>query len=1144
MNIVLEENSELLQTGLTKKEALTLPGTPQTAASTPQTSLRSLYFSSMNNMPKISPLDESDSKLEMAAKSPDSVIEERKTSQEHNKHHVKFLEESERTDATLVSHPIYHHHHQDTSPTGKLVINSIIGRQEEIRTLKACLQRMVTAKRSFDKAMKFDSGFLRIPSKEMVFIQGEAGVGKTTMARKLSSYVSRSKGGLFCQTKFDNSRKVPFCQMAQLFQNICKEVLASEESGRLLSDILHQELGDQKYMLLQWIPELEEIFDADKGENAMFARIAAETFDVEHAQQRWMYAFRALSRALSAVISPLVVLLDDIQWADAPSLELMNYLMSDKQNPNPFMIIGCYRCSGGTPSSSLLTTKIQDLRKGQDKFRYNVTQVDLRNHSAEDVQQMLCAMMRMDTEDTVQGLAQLCYQQTHGNAYFVLEWMYMLQQEGLLTFDTDSLIWIWDEDKVTQKIGNNHDGHTAAVDLVQARIRKLTLPAQTFLHCAAYLGSTFDKATVTFMWKQFYKQQNASAEEVIAILVDQNIVEQRDSETCYWVHDIVREGAQSLLGGSDKVFFLTEVGKILLLEKDLLEKQLFVVVNLIDQSTETSSSVECAKLYLRAARKARDIAAFESARDYAFKGIHRIPAGGRWSTHRALTVDLCTIAAMMELAMGNGNAFDEYSQMVLGHHDCTEQEAMPLLVAGIYKLGTVEFRYQDAVEDSLALLKHWGTATIKQRRMRQPAQAFNTLSKTIKVAKKYASAPHELGSISDPKLLNSMKILSHLSRACIRSKQAFLNILVICKTIELTLKHGLSEFAGPAFATLGMLAIALNNDTEAGHRFGQTALEIQERMPEPSRAETLYIVHTYCLPWSKSIKAEPFAKAHSSGMSVGRHDYALWALVSNQIMAPWMLGKSLVSLREYCPDVLSQAEEVSQTIQSIVVKIFWQAMINFSPTNADENEPNKISSHSTKLLEGEIFSASNFKGTDTVALAFVHLMQGELLLFFDIDKAADRALEFEDKFSRDAPAMFLGIMETFHRAVALYAMARKTRKRRYKQQAKILRRRIEKWLDDGNPNVKHYEIFLNAEQAALDNRVDLADTRYRRAIVYAARTGHLHHTALFNERYAQFLQDVKGDENEASHRIHEAIRFYREWGAFAKASELQSEVFE
>ncbi|KAL3934394.1 MAG: hypothetical protein SGBAC_009883 [Bacillariaceae sp.] len=133
-----------------------------------------------------------------------------------------------------------------------------------------------------------------------------------------------------------------------------------------------------------------------------------------------------------------------------------------------------------------------------------------------------------------------------------------------------------------------------------------------------------------------------------------------------------------------------------------------------------------------------------------------------------------------------------------------------------------------------------------------------------------------------------------------------------------------------------------------------------------------------------------------------------------------------------------------------------------------------------------------------------------------------------------------GIMqETFHRAISLYVAARRTKKGKYKKHAKKIHKTIRNWKKEGVPNVVYYCIFLDAEKAALAGKHEEAETQYQKAIQFVGRSGYLHHAALFNELYSDFLLREKKNEDEARYRLGEAIRYYDDWGAGGVVARLK-----
>ena len=196
------------------------------------------------------------------------------------------------------------------------------------------------------------------------------------------------------------------------------------------------------------------------------------------------------------------------------------------------------------------------------------------------------------------------------------------------------------------------------------------------------------------------------------------------------------------------------------------------------------------------------------------------------------------------------------------------------------------------------------------------------------------------------------------------------------------------------------------------------------------------------------------------------------------------------------------------------------------------------------LLKGEAFDCDVFVSTSGVLNGALHYIQFELLFFCgEWKRAAKMALQ-KRKGAVSGSVAFM--FQTCHRGLALYAMAHRTGKWRYKSHACQIRKTVEGWMKMGNPNVQHYHNLLCAEQAALDGKNQSAEALYKGAIQLAARAGHLNDAGLFNERYAAFLlrSNPKSAlaEDEAKYRIEQAIHFYKEWEAVAKVEMLEDNL--
>lgn len=270
---------------------------------------------------------------------------------------------------------------------------------------------------------------------------------------------------------------------------------------------------------------------------------------------------------------------------------------------------------------------------------------------------------------------------------------------------------------------------------------------------------------------------------------------------------------------------------------------------------------------------------------------------------------------------------------------------------------------------------------------------------------------------------------------------------------------------------------------------------------------------------------ERFRRSYLLGMKSGNVEFGLWALRVYGFVIPYTTGRPLLPIVEECEKMVTIMEDLQQKEHTLVARGGLQLLLNL--LGEAENE---------LVLEGRALQPGADRSKPT---RVVHdFYQSELYLFYGEYKlAAESALKRGDEFADVVSGSFVA-MEAFHRAVALFAMARKTRESKYTRPANRLRNKIAKWAKHGNPNVVHYDCFLQAEHAALKGKYKDAKGKYEEAIKTAARTGHLHHAGLFNERYADLLHNDIGDDEESAYRLMEAIRWYGEWGAASKVKML------
>lgn len=278
----------------------------------------------------------------------------------------------------------------------------------------------------------------------------------------------------------------------------------------------------------------------------------------------------------------------------------------------------------------------------------------------------------------------------------------------------------------------------------------------------------------------------------------------------------------------------------------------------------------------------------------------------------------------------------------------------------------------------------------------------------------------------------------------------------------------------------------------------------------------------------------PLREASLRGLGEGDFEFGVWSLFSHSMLFPYIMGKPLQSILNRCSMVLAQCEESGQKVHALVVRSLWQMLANLT----DPSCP--------RTFDGEIYCPSSWNDDIRAhpgSLGFRHLATGEALLFnVGYRAAADRAIKDGDIIDRHLPQFYGATLEIFHRAVALYATALETHKRKYKKGASRIRKRIAKWAQINNPNAKYYLPFLDAEQLCLEKKVNEAQSKYQEALAVVGSKGYLHHLGLFHERYADFLSREKVSEEQSRYHLEEAMRYYKEWGHVGKVKTLEARL--
>src|SRR3984893_13746083 len=329
---------------------------------------------------------------------------------------------------------------EDDTPDRLLLPEKLYGRASEIHTLLASFDRIVAK-----------------GTPELVLVSGYSGIGKSSVVNELHKVLVPPRG-LFASGKFDQyKREIPYATLAQAFQSLVRPLLSKPEAElRIWHDALCEALGPNGLLIVDLVPELKHII----GEQAPVSVLAPQD-----AQRRFQMVLRRFIGVFARPEHPLALFLDDLQWLDAATLDLLEDLLS-QPDVQHLMLIGAYR-DNEVDSAHPLMRKIEAIRKAGAA----VQEIALAPLAREDVQQLIVDSLHCDPRRAA-SLARLLHEKTAGNAFFTIQFLSSLAEEGLLNFEHRKARWSWDLKRIYAK------GYTDnVVDLLVGKLS--VLPVET-----------------------------------------------------------------------------------------------------------------------------------------------------------------------------------------------------------------------------------------------------------------------------------------------------------------------------------------------------------------------------------------------------------------------------------------------------------------------------------------------------------------------------------------------------------------------------------------------------------------------------------------------------------------------------------------
>jgi len=994
--------------------------------------------------------------------------------------------------------------------SGKLQIpQKLYGREQEVNTLLQTFERVSQG------------------AVELMLVAGYSGVGKSALVLEVHKPMTK-KRGYFAAGKFDQFQKnIPYSAITQAFNEFCRYLLmGSAETLGFWQTKLLKALGNNGQIIIDVIPDLERVI----GTQPLVATVTPS-----EAQNRFRMCFLNFVKALSDKEHPFILFLDDLQWVDLASLELLKGIMLDDEIKH-LLIIGAYRDNevDATHPLMIMREELQDI---------TVNTLPVPNLSLIDVNTLIADALKTELVE-VQTLAQLVYQKTHGNAFFTHEFLKSLYDDALLVFDRKAPKWQWDVAQIAAKgMADN------VVELMAGKIRQLPTETQTVLKLAACIGNQFQLKTLSVIYQHSQHLTLTHSEEAITegliIPLDSHykwVELLEDNQARFkFQHDRVQQTAYSIIDDEQKKIRHLEIGQLLL--KELSEQEqinrLFELVDHLNKGSELitkpNERIALVQKNLIAGQKAKNSSAYQPAFSYLQQAINILTADSAelaWQTHYDLTLTVSIEASEAAYLSGYVDKMAMLIETVLQHAK-TLADKLRVYEVKIQSLIT-QNQLPEAVNTGLLVLELLGIRFPKKPNKLKVMLAV--LKTKLNLIGKQAEDLTRLPTMTDADTLTAMRVMSQIIPAAHQTAPD-LWVLIVLKQVNLSIKYGNTALSVYAYSVYATLLTAVVGEIETGYQFGKLALYLLEKLnANEHQAKTMFVVNNFVKHWKMHLNESlvPLREAYQHGLETGDLAHAGYS-AAYYVIYSYTIGKELNEVEAMLANYSQMIAKLNQENALVQVQPYHQTVLNLlGKTDNPSGLDGKICDEKTLL---PYLSQANY----TTAICILYANKLMLCYLFGQYQQAVENARLAENYLDGAIGLPIGLLLRFYDSLARLALYNNATKKQQQQHLKKVRanqQKLKKWASHAPMNFLHKHDLVAAEQARVLGQIVEAENRYEQAINGAAANEYIQEEALAYELAGKFYL-AQNKEKIAKTYLPEAHYSYQLWGAERKVKDLE-----
>ena len=977
-----------------------------------------------------------------------------------------------------------------------LIPERLYGREREIITLLDSFERVIT------------SG-----ATEIVLVSGYSGIGKSSVVNELYKALVPARG-LFASGKFDQyKRNIPYATLGQAFQSLIRPLLIQSDTAlSRWRDALREALGQNGQLIVNLVPELELVIGKQPP---------VPDLPPQDAQHRFLLVFRRFLGVFAREEHPLALFLDDLQWIDAATLDLLEHLATHPE-VRSLLLIGAYRESE-VPSAHPLRRKLKSIRKAEA----NIREIVLAPLGLDDVSRLVADTLRCDPE-RAWPLSELVHEKTGGNPFFAIQFLTALAEEGLLEFDREAVAWTWEFPRIQATHYTDN-----VVELMAGKLNRLPVRTQEGLAQLACLGNVAEVATIRLVHGESEESIHAALwDAVCAGLVFQ-------LEDAYaFLHDRVQEAAYALIPAGERAAVHLRIGWALVArtpETELREK-IFEIVNQLDRGvslvTAPQERVRIAELNLIAGLRAKTSTAYASALGYLAAGRAMLTEN-IWEGQYELTFTLEFQQAECEFLTSNFAAAEKRLSMLSQRAGSfVDRAAVARLQVELY---TSLDQSDRAVERGLEYLRQVGIDWSPHPTKDEVREEYERISR--KLGNRPIETLVDLPPMSDAICRATLDVLTVVEEPA-HFIDENLRCLVIARMVNLSLEHGNSDGSCVAYVQLGWLVGPRFGDYQAAYRFGKLGLDlVEKRGLERFRARVSQCFGYFVIPWSRHLRTglDLLRRSFTSAQETGDLKYAVYS------------GDRLVSLLLAAGDPLDDVQRETENGLEFARKAkfgyvadiltgqlrFILMLRGLTPSFSSFND--------AEFDEGQFEQRLEADPQLVFARCWYWIRKLQACFYAGDYRGALRASQKAGALIQPRPGLFEAAECLFYDALARAAWYDSTspeERAQYRQTLDAAHQQVSFWAENCPENFGDRAALIGAEIARLDGRELEAQRRYEQAIRSARENGFVQHEGLANELAGQFYLG-RGYETNAYACLTNARDCYLSWGALGKVRQLE-----